>query len=72
MLYDFIMDGGIGQVLAENCDSEHRIIRVKDLFGKMREHVCDLKVSVKPEESHNTERLKDIVGDPKFFYFLSS
>jgi len=48
------------------------MIRVKDLFGKIREHICDLKVSVKPKESHNTERLKDIVGDPKFFYFLSS
>jgi len=30
VLYDFIMDGGIGQVLAENCDSLHKMIRVKD------------------------------------------
>jgi hypothetical protein len=26
---------------------------------------------IKQEDHHNTERLKDLVGDPKFFYFLS-
>ena len=72
VLYDFIAEGGIGQVLSQNCSSLHKIIRVKDYFVKIREHICDLKSSIKPEDSHNTERLKDIVGDPKFFYFLTS
>lgn len=72
MLYDFIGESSVGQVLAENCVADHKMIRVKDCFGKIREHVCDLKSSIKPDDSHNSERLKDIVGDPKFFYFLSS
>ncbi len=72
VLYDFNVENGIGQVLAENCVAEHKILRVKDSFGRIRDHVCDLKNSIKSDDFHNPERLKDKVGDPKFFYFVTS